>query len=159
MMSLVPSNSLRTAAIRAMLIGPAATAIGINGIAHIVHSAWVLPLGSLVGGLLTTLVLLWGPWGARLRPVLRVAAQRTSRSASVTTFVVGTLLFGIICFLQGTQYKHASCVQQANCTAYDIFSLTVFALFLTFWAFLCAMLATQVWYRLRPPIMRREEQE
>lgn len=158
-MSQDPFIFLRTASLRAMLVGPVATTIGINAVARVVHSAWILPLGSLLGGVLTTLVLLGGPWGARLRPVLHVTAQRTSRGGSVATFAAATILFGIIGFLQGTQYKHPSCVQQANCTPYDIFSLTVFALFLTFWAFTCAMLATQVWYRLRPPITRREESE
>lgn len=151
-MSQIPSAFLRAA-----LIGPFATAICIVGISHIIHSAWVLPLGSLLGGLLTTLVLLWGPWRTQLRSALRITAQRTSRSSTIATLLAGSVLVGIIYYLQGTQYKHASCVQQANCTADDLFSLAMAALGETFLALLCVLSAVQVWYRLRPPIVRRDE--
>ena len=132
-----------------MLIGPSASAICIVGISRFVHSAWVLPLGSLLGGLLTTLVLLWGPWGKRLRPALHITAQRGSHGEAIATFLAGSLLIGIIFYLEGTQYKHASCVQQANCTGDDLFDLMVAALVETFWAFVCVVLAVGLWYRLR----------
>jgi hypothetical protein len=150
-------SRLPSAFLRAALIGPAATAICINIIARIVRSAWVLPLGCLLGGVLTTLVLLGGPWGTWLKPALRITAQRGSRSEAVATFLAASLLFGIIGYLQGTQYKQVSCVKQPNCTADEIFSLTVLALGETFWALLWALLAVRVWYRLHPPVARREE--
>lgn len=158
-MSQRQSPFLRIVFIRAALIGPAATAIGVIGISRIVHSAWILPLGSLLGGLLTTLVLLLGPWGTQLRPALRITAQRGSRSEAVVTFVAASLLLGIVCYLQGTQYKHASCVQQANCTVDELFSLTIAALGETFWALMCALLAVGVWYRLRHPVNRERLDE
>lgn len=137
--------------IRAALLGVLGTAGAIDLVSVIVRSSWVLPLGSLLGALVTITMLLWGPWKISAREAIRGIGQDMSRGGAVISFALGGLLVCVFSFLTGTLEIRGICTRQANCGPDDWFNLTVFGLFFTFLALSWLFVALTAWERLHRP--------
>ena len=117
---------------RAALASIVVTAAAIDALSALLHSSWVLPLGSLAGALISLGIVFWGPWKPSLREVVRKIGQDAASGETIFIAVSGALLLGFLTIHMGTHRIGGICVQPASCDAGELLNLTPFALFLPF---------------------------
>ena len=135
--------------IRAALAGIVVTASAIITLSALLHSSWIVPLGSLVGALLSLAVAFWGPWKPPLREAVHEIGQQAPRGETIFGAVSGALLLAFLTIVMGTHTIGGICVQQAKCNAGELLNLTPLALFLPFFILTWLFTTLLAWEQLR----------
>lgn len=131
------------------LLGVVATTVGIDVLSVLLHSSWIVPLGILLGAVLTLIVLLLGPWKTALWEAVRGTAQEFSRGEAAWSFVSSGIPVGFLGYFLGTREMGDICAQQVSCSVGVLFGLTVLGLFLSFLTLSWLFVGLLAWERLR----------